>query len=65
MTSLQEARAESRRKQAYVERIAQPSRPDEAREPRRVRGIFATFVLGLIAWTILSMLLAGVREHHG
>jgi len=65
MTSLQDARAEARRKQAYVERIAQPSRPDEAREPRRVRGIFATFVLGLVAWAILSMLLAGVREHHG
>jgi len=65
MTSLQDARAEARRKQAYVERIAQPSIPDEAQEPRRLRGIFATFVLGVIAWAILSMLLAGVREHHG
>lgn len=65
MTSLQEAQAEARRKQAYVERIAQPSRPDEAQEPRRLRGIFATFVLGLIAWTILNILIAGVREHHG
>ncbi len=65
MTSLQEARAEARRKQAYVERIAQPSRPDEAQEPRRLRGVFATFVLGLIAWAILTMLLAGIREHHG
>ena len=65
MTSLQDARAESRRKQAYVERIAQPSLPDEAQEPRRLRGILATFVLGLVAWAILTMLLAGVREHHG
>jgi capsular polysaccharide transport system permease protein len=64
MTSLQEARAEALRKQAYVERIAQPSRPDEAQEPRRLRGIFATFMLGLVAWAILTMLLAGVREHH-
>jgi BexC/CtrB/KpsE family polysaccharide export inner-membrane protein len=64
MTSLQEARAEALRKQAYVERIAQPSRPDEAQEPRRLRGIFATFVLGLVAWAIMTMLLAGVREHH-
>jgi capsular polysaccharide transport system permease protein len=64
MTSLQDARAESRRKQAYVERIAQPSRPDKAEEPRRLRGIFATLVLGLVAWAILTMLLAGVREHH-
>jgi len=65
MTSLQDARSEARRKQAYVERIAQPSAPDEAQEPRRIRGIFATLVLGLIAWAILSMLLGGVREHHG
>jgi capsular polysaccharide transport system permease protein len=65
MNSLEEARNESRRKQAYVERIVQPSLPDEAKEPRRLRGIFATFVLGLVAWAVASMLLAGIREHHG
>jgi capsular polysaccharide transport system permease protein len=65
LTALQDARAEARRKQAYVERIAQPSLPDDAQEPRRLRGIFATLVLGLVAWVILTMLLAGVREHHG
>ena len=64
MNSLEEARNEARRKQAYVERIVQPSLPDEAQEPRRLRGIFATFVLGLVAWAIISMLLAGIREHH-
>ena len=37
--SLEEARNEARRKQAYVERIVQPSLPDEAEEPRRLRGI--------------------------
>lgn len=64
MNSLEEARNEARRKQAYVERIVQPSLPDEAQEPRRLRGIFATFVLGLVAWAILTMLIAGIREHH-
>ena len=63
MNSLQEAQNEARRKQAYVERIAQPSLPDEAREPRRLRGILATLVLGLVAWGIATMLLAGIREH--
>lgn len=63
MTSLQEARNEARRKQAYVERIVQPSRPDKAIEPRRIRGIVATLVLGLVAFGILSMLISGVREH--
>lgn len=63
MASLEEAKNEARRKQAYVERIVQPNTPDEALEPRRWRGVAATLVLGLVAWGILSMLLAGVLEH--
>jgi len=63
MASLQEAQNEARRKQVYVERIVNPNHPDGALEPRRLRGIFATFVIGMIAWGILSLLLAGVREH--
>jgi BexC/CtrB/KpsE family polysaccharide export inner-membrane protein len=63
MTSLIEAQNEARRKQAYVERIVQPNLPDSPAEPRRARAILATFILGLVAWGISSMLLAGVREH--
>jgi capsular polysaccharide transport system permease protein len=63
LASLEQARNEAQRKQVYIERIAQPSLPDVAMEPRRLRSILATFVLGLVAWGILSMLLAGVREH--
>ena len=63
MSSLIEAQNEARRKQAYVERIVQPNLPDSPTEPRRLRGILATFILGLIAWGIASMLMAGVREH--
>lgn len=63
MSSLQDASNEARRKQAYLERIVQPSLPDQALEPRRLRGILATVLLGLIAWGILTMLLAGVQEH--
>lgn len=61
--SLQEARAEARRKQAYLEKIAAPSLPDYPIEPRRIRSILATLVLGLLAWGVLSMLAIGVREH--
>lgn len=64
IASLEDARNEARRKQAYVERISQPNVPDEALEPHRLSGIFATFVFGLIAYGIISMLLAGIREHH-
>lgn len=64
LASLEEARNEARRKQAYVERIVEPNLPDSPLEPRRLRGIIATLLLGLVAWGVLSMLLAGVREHH-
>lgn len=63
LAALQDARNEARRQVAYVERVAQPSLPDAALEPRRVRGILATLIVGLVAWGIMSMLLAGVREH--
>ncbi len=63
LTSLEESKAEARRKRAYVERIAQPSLPDYANEPRRWRGILATLVLGLLVWGVVSTLVAGIREH--
>ena len=63
LTAYQEAQAEARRKQAYVERISNPSLPDDSAYPRRLRNILATFVLGLLAWGVASMLLVGIREH--
>lgn len=63
MASLEEARNEARRQQAYVERIVQPNLPDDALEPRRLRGVLATLALGLVAWGVLSMLMAGMLEH--
>lgn len=65
MASLADAKNEARRKQIYVERIVAPNKPDEATEPRRLRGIAATIILGLVAWGIFTMLIAGVREHNG
>jgi len=63
LASLEQARNEAQRKQAYVDRIVQPNLPDSAIEPHRMRGILATLVLSLIAFGILRMLIAGVKEH--
>jgi capsular polysaccharide transport system permease protein len=63
LTSLETARNDAQRKQLYLERIVQPNKPDVAVEPRRIRGMFSTLILGFVAYGILSMLLAGVREH--
>jgi capsular polysaccharide transport system permease protein len=63
LTSMEQARNDAQRKQLYLERIVQPSTPDVAVEPRRLRSVFATLVLSLVAWAVITMLVAGVREH--
>lgn len=63
LASYEEARLDVLHKQSYVERIVQPNLPDKAQEPYRVRGVFAAFAMGLIAWGILSMLLASLKDH--
>ncbi|MHB8843707.1 MAG: hypothetical protein ACYC7L_03075 [Nitrospirota bacterium] len=63
LTSLEQARSDAERQQLYLGRIVQPSKPDMAMEPRRLRGILATFLLGMIAWGVLTILIAGIREH--
>lgn len=63
MSALEQARNEAMRKHLYLERIAQPSEPDIAVEPRRLRAVGSVLLLGLATWGVLSMLIAGVREH--
>lgn len=64
LASLEQARNEAQRKQFYLERIAQPNLPDIAMEPRRIRSIFTSVVLGLMSWGILVILRAGIHEHN-
>jgi capsular polysaccharide transport system permease protein len=63
LASLEQARNEARRKQAYVERIVQPNLPDSPLEPRRWRGILAVFLASIVTYGILKMLLASLLEH--
>ena len=63
LASLEQARNEAQRKQLYLDRIVEPGRPDVAVEPRRQRNVAATLALGLVAWGVLSLLIAGVKEH--
>jgi capsular polysaccharide transport system permease protein len=63
MTALEAARSEAARQQLYLERLVQPSLPDKAMEPRRVRGVLTVFLLGLILWGAVSLVLAAIREH--
>lgn len=63
LASLEQARNDAQRKQLYLERIVQPNKPDHAVEPRRFRGVLATLVIGFVMWGVLTMLVAGVKEH--
>ena len=64
LASLEQIKADALRKQLYLERIAQPSVPDEAQEPRRIRSVFTTFLVGLLFWGVFSVIIGGVKEHH-
>jgi capsular polysaccharide transport system permease protein len=61
--SLESARNEAQRQQVYLERIVEPSVPDVAQEPRRLRGVLLTLIICLMLYAIASLLVAGVREH--
>jgi len=61
--ALSDARHLAHHRQVYFERVAEPSRPDAALEPYRLRGVLATALLGLILYGVLRLLLAAVREH--
>jgi capsular polysaccharide transport system permease protein len=63
LAELETARAEAQQKQLYLERLVQPGLPDKAMEPRRVRSMFAVFLLSLIGWGVVTLLVASVREH--
>ena len=63
LTQLDSARSEAARKHLYLERLVQPNLPDQAMEPRRLRGILTVFGLGMIAWGVVALLVAIVREH--
>lgn len=63
LASLETARSESARQQLYLERLVQPSLPDKAMEPRRLRSVFTVLLVSMIAWGVVSLLLASIREH--
>ena len=63
LASMEQARIEVMKKRLYLEKISEPNRPDTAMEPRRIRGVFSIFVIGLLLWAVVSMIGAGVKEH--
>ena len=61
--ALEEARVDARRKQLYLERVVYPNIPDKAERPQRWVSLLMVLVTTLVAWAIVVLAIAGLREH--
>lgn len=61
--SLETAKAEADRQQLYLEVVSQPNRSDMAQLPQRWYNIFATLMISLMIYGIVSLLVVSIREH--
>lgn len=63
VASLQDARIDARRQQIFLDRVVNPNLPDAPEEPHRLQMIFMVFISSLIAYSIIALVVAGLREH--
>jgi capsular polysaccharide transport system permease protein len=63
LAELESAKADAQQQQLYLERLVQPSLPDKAMEPKRLRSIFAILLMSIVVWGVASIVRASVREH--
>jgi len=63
LTSLEVARTEAAQQHRYLATIVEPSIPDEATHPLRLKGALTVLVLALVIFGTLSLLIAAAREH--
>ena len=63
LDSLERARENAMSQQLYIERIEEPNKPDVPIEPRTLRDIAATLLVGLILWAVTSLMVTAVKEH--
>jgi capsular polysaccharide transport system permease protein len=63
ITALDGARSEARRQQLYLERVAGPTKPDQALEPQRIFLVATILTVNLIALMIIWLFVAGIRMH--
>ncbi len=62
--ALEQARIQAQKQQLFIETVVTPNLPDEALEPKRVRGVLATLIVGMMLWGVLSVIVGGINEHH-
>jgi capsular polysaccharide transport system permease protein len=62
-TELEQARTDANKKRTYLDRISAPHIADQAMLPERWRTVMTVFVSALVAYTIFTLVVAGLREH--
>jgi capsular polysaccharide transport system permease protein len=63
LASLTAARQDAQRQHLYLQRIAGPNLPDEAKYPRRVLGVAIAFILFMGIFVIAHSIYKGIVEH--
>ena len=61
--SLEVARAEASRKHLYLVAFVEPSLPDEAMQPERLKMIITVIVCSLLIYGLVSLLTEAIKEH--
>ena len=65
MTSLENAKADILSKNLYIVTVAKPSLPDESLYPQPFLLTFYVFVALSMAYAVISLIVAAIREHMG
>lgn len=61
--ALERARMNAERQQLYLVTFVKPALAEDALYPRRVANVILVFVLAGAIWSILSLIVAGVKDH--
>jgi capsular polysaccharide transport system permease protein len=62
-TALEQAQIDARKKEVYLERVVEPDIADQAELPARIKIVTIVLVSSLIAYAIIMLVVAGLREH--
>jgi len=65
LARLENAKNEAGRQELYLVRLADPSLPDGALEPKRIRSVVFVLIASLLLWGVLVVVIAGIRAHKG
>jgi len=65
LASLELARIEAQRKKMYLVTFIDPSRPDEAVEPRRIRSVLTVGIFSFVIYLIGGLMWSALKDHIG